>query len=589
MKRLTIILFATLFVFAACKKEDEEASNTTPLPPPPTVNTVTENITVNTIWTTGSIYVIDGTLNIDNATLTIQPGTTVKFKDGAQINIGYSETGSALIANGTAASPILFTSYASTPTAGDWDGIFFENGTASTSSLQFCKFEYGGGYSSSYGTINLDDCKISMDNCIVTNSDNYGLTVNSDAEFNSFTNNIVNNTASHLMRMYPSNVHTIGAGNVFTAINSSLGILVEGGTFDNSEETWLAQTVSYIIDGTMNVQSNSGSILNIQEGTTIAFTGGSQINVGYTSSTYGTIKAIGTSSNPITFTSSAVSKSAGDWDAIFLEDGTSTDTKFDYCKFEYGGGYSSSYGMVNLDNCKAAFNNCTFSNNDNYGIYADGGSSFVSFESNTFESSSSFPIRVYGNNAHTIGVNNTYNTTLGILVEGDTYEQSSETWKKQSCGYYINGTLSIESSSGSELIIEAGNKIYFTAGSQINIGYSSSKYGKLVAQGTGADRILFSSSAPVGSASAGDWDAIFFDEGTSAGSILDNCDLSFGGGYSSSYGMVDIVNNGTNVTISNCNFSYSESHGISVDASSATPTLTNNTFSNISGDDVHNN
>lgn len=585
MKKISIILFAALLVFAACNKDDEE--ETTQVTPPPTVNTVTENITVNTTWTTGSVYVIEGTLYIDNATLTIQPGTIVKFKDGAQINIGYNESGSALIANGTAAAPILFTSYASTPKKGDWDGIFFENGTASTSSLQFCRFEYGGGYSSSYGTINLDECTITMDNCIVTNSENYGITVDSDAEFDSFTNNTISNTTNHLMKMYPSNVHTIGAGNVLTAINSSLGILVKGGTYKNSEETWLAQTTPYIIDGTMYVESNSGTILNIQEGTTIAFTEGSQINVGYSGSTYGTIKAIGTSDKPIIFTSSAVSKTAGDWDAIFLEDGTSIDTKFEYCKFEYGGGYSSSYGMVNLDECKATFNNCTFSNNANYGIFADGGSSFVSFEGNTFEASANFPVRVYGNNAHTIGTNNTYNTTLGILVEGDTYDQSTGTWKKQSCGYYINGTLYIEATSGSELIIEAGNKIYFTAGSQINVGYSSSKYGKLVAQGTAADRILFSSSAPIGSASAGDWDLIWFDEGTSAGSILDNCDFSYGGGYSSSKGMIDIQDNGTNVTISNCNFSYSESHGISVDISTATPTLTNNTFSNIAGDDVH--
>jgi len=585
MKKFSILLFAALLVFAACKKDNEgDSASATP---PPTVSTVTENITVNTTWTTGSVYIIEGTLYIDNATLTIQPGTIVKFKDGAQIDIGYNESGSALIANGTAAAPILFTSYASTPKSGDWDALFFENGTASTSSLKFCKFEYGGGYSSSFGTINLNDCSISMDNCIVTNCKNYGITVDSDAEFDSFTNNVVNNTTSHLIKMYPNSVHTIGAGNVFTSVNSSLGILVKGGTYKNVNDTWLAQTVPYIIDGTLYVESNAGSILNIQEGTTIAFTSGSQINVGYSSNTYGTIKAIGTSAKPIIFTSSVISKTPGDWDAIFLENGTSIDTKFEYCKFEYGGGYSSSFGMVNLDDCKATFNNCTFSNNANYGIFADEGSSFVSFEGNTFEASANFPVRVYGNYAHTIGTNNTYNTTLGILVEGDTYDQSTGTWKKQSCGYYINGTLYIEATSGSELIIEAGNKIYFTAGSQINVGYSSSKYGKLVAQGTTTDRIIFSSSAPIGNASAGDWDLIWFDEGTSAGSILDNCDLAYGGGYSSSRGMVDIQDNNTNVTISNCNFSYSESHGISVDISTSTPTLINNTFSNISGEDVH--
>ncbi len=584
MKRITIILFATLLVFASCKKEAEPIDVITP----PTVNTVTENITTNTTWTTGSVYIVDGILSINGATLTIQPGTTIKFKQGSYINVGNSATGSAIIANGTAVAPIIFTSYSTTPTAGDWNGIFFEDGTASTTSLFFCNFLYSGGYSSSYGTINLDGCNISMDNCTITNGENFGITVSNDSEFISFTNNGISNIQNHLIKLYPNSAHTIGAGNVFVPTNSSLGIMVNGGTYDKAEETWLNQGVSYVINGIVNVQSNAGSILNIQAGTTVAFTSDSYMKVGNSSGTYGTIKAIGTDVARIIFTSSAVSKTAGDWGCIFLEDGTSASTKFDYCTFEYGGGYNSSYGMVNLSDCSAAFTNCSFTNSLTYGITLGSGAWFTEFNNISFASCTNHLVKIYANYAHTIGTGNTYNSSLGILVSADTYEQISETWKKQTCAYYIDGIVKVQSNSGSILTIEAGTKVYFTQNSYIKVGDAAGTYGKLVAQGTPSDRIIFSTAAPVGSASAGDWGCIFFESGTSAGTIIDNCDLSYGGGYNSSYGMIDINNNGNNVTISNCNLSYSQHHGISIDVSSASPTLTNNVFSNIAGDDIHN-
>jgi len=583
MKKISLLLFAsilaTTLVFTSCSKDDDEDNSA-----PPTSNEVTENITSNTTWESNNIYIIDGTLYIDNATLTIEPGAIVKFKNGAQIEVGNSQSGSAIIANGTESKPILFTSYADAPTAGDWDCIFFENGTANTTSFKYCTFEYGGGYSSSYGTLSLIDAEITMENCIVRHGENYGITLNNDSKFISFINNKIEQIENHLIKIYPNATHTIGSGNILTPVNSALGILINGGTYDQADETWLAQTCSYIIDGTLYVQKNSGTILNIQEGTKIGFTNGSQIEVGYASSTYGTIRANGTEEKPILFTSSAVSKTAGDWDCIFLEGGTSNNSIFKYCTFEYGGGYSTSYGMVSLLDCDVAFENCTFTNSAQYGVTLNSSSSFVSFQNNSFSDCSNHPIKIYGNYAHTIGTGNTYNSTLGILVSGDVYEQTNETWKKQACPYYINGTLNIGSSSGSVLTIEAGNKILFTGGSQIEVGSTSSTYGKIIAQGTASQRIIFSTSAPTGSGSAGDWDCIFLEDGTSSGTIFDNCDFSYGGGYSSSYGTIALINTGNNVTISNSTISYSANHGISSNSGS-TPTITNVTYSNISGED----
>ena len=236
MKKLSFVLFvATILTFTCCDSLDID---------PIIDNPVILDIKVNTTWETGKTYVIDGRLNIDGAILTIEPGVIVKFKEGAQIEVGSSSTGSAIIAIGTVDQPILFTSNAAIPSAGDWDAIFFHSGTASTTLLTYCNFEYGGGYSAYSGIIDLDEAEISMENCTIKHSAAYGIVMDAQSKFKSFTNNAISNTVNHVIQLYPNAAHTIGLGNVFTSTNPSIGILVKAATYNLAEETWLKQTVS---------------------------------------------------------------------------------------------------------------------------------------------------------------------------------------------------------------------------------------------------------------------------------------------------------------------------------------------------------
>lgn len=94
-----------------------------------------------------------GTLSIGKpnglATLTIEPGVTLKFKKGG---VMYIESNSAaptatgaLIAVGTPAKPIVFTSAEATPAAGDWLGLYFGGVAAAATRLQHATVEYAGG------------------------------------------------------------------------------------------------------------------------------------------------------------------------------------------------------------------------------------------------------------------------------------------------------------------------------------------------------------------------------------------------------------------------------------------------------------
>ena len=78
---------------------------------------VTEDITSNTTWTSDKTYILDGLVFVNpNVTLTIEPGTVIKGRPQSDIsnNDGASalivRRAGQLIADGTADSPIIFTS-----------------------------------------------------------------------------------------------------------------------------------------------------------------------------------------------------------------------------------------------------------------------------------------------------------------------------------------------------------------------------------------------------------------------------------------------------------------------------------------------
>lgn len=84
---------------------------------------VNSNITTNTTWTSNNIYLLQGGFIYvtNNAILTIEPGTLIKGQASSLV----ITRGAKIIAQGTSAQPIVFTSYqpAGSRATGDWGGI----------------------------------------------------------------------------------------------------------------------------------------------------------------------------------------------------------------------------------------------------------------------------------------------------------------------------------------------------------------------------------------------------------------------------------------------------------------------------------
>lgn len=107
MKKLGIkfiVLLLTTQVFLSCKKNDQPAA---------TSQEISGEINTDTTWTPDKIWVLDGKVIVNNqATLTIDPGTIIKGKQGDGLNASalVIARGAKIHANGTATNPIIFTS-----------------------------------------------------------------------------------------------------------------------------------------------------------------------------------------------------------------------------------------------------------------------------------------------------------------------------------------------------------------------------------------------------------------------------------------------------------------------------------------------
>lgn len=95
------------------EKDNGSCEFAVPTPEDNNIQTIAGTITTNTTWTADKIYLLDGKVVVDNnATLTINPGTIIKGKQGTGTVASalVISQGSMINAVGTASAPIIFTS-----------------------------------------------------------------------------------------------------------------------------------------------------------------------------------------------------------------------------------------------------------------------------------------------------------------------------------------------------------------------------------------------------------------------------------------------------------------------------------------------
>lgn len=111
---MAVMAVMAVISFTTCSKDDDSGGDTFIVGDTNIVN-VTENIAENTTWVTGKVYVLGGRITVlSGVTLTIESGVVIKGEAGTGANATalLIARGGTLMAQGTAAQPIIFTSIA---------------------------------------------------------------------------------------------------------------------------------------------------------------------------------------------------------------------------------------------------------------------------------------------------------------------------------------------------------------------------------------------------------------------------------------------------------------------------------------------
>nr|WP_319393630.1 right-handed parallel beta-helix repeat-containing protein [uncultured Desulfobacter sp.] len=601
--------------------------------------TISSDITTDTTWTLdGSPYVITRDIRIagkdgddEVTTLTIEPGTVLRFAAGCKMIVGSqydSWDPGALQAIGTADSKVIFTSNEEAPSPGSWGGIYFDASTHDdTTIMEYCDISYALN-SSVEGAVVIRTSNPTIKNSSISNSSKYSIYVFNDSvpkiignTFNTgiytssgelyvISGNTFNYNNDYSIKTHLNNVAELLNENTFNNINEDSVIQVYGGTL--SKDSIWTNTIPLEITGDMRIAGKDGddevTTLTIEPGTVLRFAAGCRMIVGsqYDSWDPGALQAIGTADSKVIFTSNEEAPSPGSWGGIYFDASTHDDTTImEYCDISYALN-SSVEGAVVIRTSNPTIKNSSISNSSKYsiyvfndsvpkitgntfntGIYTSSGELYV-ISGNTFNYNNDYSIKTHLNNVAELLNENTFNNINEdsvIQVYGGTLSKDS-IWTN-TIPLEITGDMRIAGKDGDDevttLTIEPGTVLRFAAGCKMIVGsqYDSWDPGALQAIGTADSKVIFTSNeeAP----SPGSWGGIYFDASTHDDTtIMEYCDVLYGT-YGTSSG--SICTRSSNPTIKNSSIRYSANYGIYVNNGS--PIISNTIFSENTGYDLY--
>lgn len=178
MKKLVFSLAVLASMFTSCSSDD----STNEGPSVPQTGVLEGNITADLTLNAGTVYTLRGSTYVKpGVTLTIPAGTRIEADtENDEVAFLGIEKGAKIMAQGTAANPIVFTSDAANPAPQDWGGLVI-CGNAITNLGTNVTAEVTG---LTYGGTNPADNSGVLSHIIVEYSGNL---INDDAEFNGVT------------------------------------------------------------------------------------------------------------------------------------------------------------------------------------------------------------------------------------------------------------------------------------------------------------------------------------------------------------------------------------------------------------------
>lgn len=183
---------------SSCSKNEDNPTNPLTL-----TCTQSQSLTLTDRNPAGVDYVIDCEFYMSAGTLTIEPGTTIQFRDGAGMNISDK---AAIKAIGTADKPIRFTNAGSNQAS--WAGVYINSISAANEINNVIIEKAAAVYS--YGTLNsikaaitVENSSLSLSNTQIVDFGEAGLALLGGSRLLSFSNNSFKNGGGYPVLLYP--------------------------------------------------------------------------------------------------------------------------------------------------------------------------------------------------------------------------------------------------------------------------------------------------------------------------------------------------------------------------------------------------
>ncbi|MBE2250224.1 MAG: hypothetical protein IAE78_11800 [Myxococcus sp.] len=307
------------------------------------------------------------------ASLASTAGAKWTIKAGARLimppetGITISGAASALIAEGTAEKPIVFTG--ETQTRGAWEGIALSSNDTDNL-LRHTTVEYAGNTSSNAqaaavtATADSSGVQVKLDHLTVRQSQGFGLKLGGSALVPVFAGNVLTQNALGPAMIDSNAAHQLGPDSTYTG-NDVDKVLIDA-QWVSGAVTWRALSVPYVIDGNVSAQR----VWTLEPGVTLEMMPMTSIRV---DGDLAGFHAVGTQSKPITIT--GVNKSRGAWDGIDFDTTLNTANALEYCVVEYGGGATRLgwtgmiYAHADSHGVRVSVTNSTIRHSGVWGIY----------------------------------------------------------------------------------------------------------------------------------------------------------------------------------------------------------------------------
>jgi hypothetical protein len=339
-----------------------------------------EDISTDTTVGPGCVR-IDRTFVTNGAVLTIAPGTRVEMEAAAFLSVAGSGDNAALVAVGTAADPIVFTSAALDPAPGDWQCVRI-GADSSASDIRFTTFEYGGEPCAATGAdyegmLQIDASLRGVTNSTFRNSSTYGVLIQPNGGVRAFENNSFAANEDAGIHVAAPQLLALGEGLTFPAddrihVDTTFGL--------ESSGDLLGQPVPFLIPSGFSIGGMAE--VTIGAGARLEFMGGSlEVFIA-------NLLVEGTEAEPVVFTSGLSNPTAGDWGCVHFSSVTGT-PRFDHAIFEYAGNGMGCTGAQHESALvvpeTAVITNCAFADIAGSAIRTSGECNIADWCENTFE------------------------------------------------------------------------------------------------------------------------------------------------------------------------------------------------------------